>query len=115
MHGMRNAKVSNSVSASVYACADYAPATDPLNMRQVMAGVPMSTESPDPAHYKNDSWEAIDVIKDVLTKADLDPQDSYYLGAALKYLLRIGRKDDYKTEAKKAIIYLGWLVDGRKK
>lgn len=72
----------------------------------------MSNESADPSHYKHDGWEAIDVIKDVLGEEGFK---AYCLGAALKYLLRIGRKDDAKVEAEKAKVYLGWYIEGRKK
>jgi len=56
--------------------------------------------------------EAIDIIERVLQLSSLEKEESYYLGNALKYVLRLGRKDNVKQDAGKAIQYLKRLRDG---
>jgi hypothetical protein len=43
-----------------------------------------------PEHYKKKKWEAIDIIKDVLTPEQFE---GYLIGNSLKYLLRVNDKD----------------------
>jgi hypothetical protein len=43
-----------------------------------------------PSHYKKKDWEAIDVIKSVLTPEQFT---GYLVGNSLKYLLRVNDKD----------------------
>jgi len=57
-----------------------------------------------PGHYKNGSWEAIEVIEAV-HRAVADnggPDVAYNVGAALKYLLRCGRKGETREQLEKA-------------
>ena len=51
-----------------------------------------------PAHYNRGSIEAIDVIEDWRL--------NFSLGSALKYICRLGAKDDEIQELEKAIWYL---------
>jgi hypothetical protein len=57
-----------------------------------------------PAHYKNGPWEAIEVIEAVVEAVSKDggSKMAYNIGAALKYLLRAGRKGDVKEQIQKA-------------
>jgi len=58
-----------------------------------------------PSHYKHGSWEAIDVIESVVSavvKETGNPEAAYNVGAALKYLLRAGRKDETREQVEKA-------------
>jgi hypothetical protein len=63
------------------------------------------TDSINPHHYQNAKWQAIDVIEDVVeavVKATGNPAAAYNIAAALKYLLRAGKKGDTMEEAMKA-------------
>lgn len=51
-----------------------------------------------PDHYQGRKFEVIDVIEDF----DLN----FNLGNAIKYILRAGKKNDYKEDLKKAVWYL---------
>lgn len=65
-----------------------------------------TTESADainPAHYKGNGLEAIDVIE----QFDL----GYHLGNAAKYLIRAGKKGDAATDCEKARWYLRRWID----
>lgn len=70
-----------------------------------------ASEMVKPAHYELlPNVNVIDVIKAVLCRTDYKPDDNFYLGNAIKYVLRADQKggtEDYK----KAITYLTWLVD----
>lgn len=57
-----------------------------------------------PDHYKHGQWEAIDVIEKVVTAVaeNGNPAAAYNIGAALKYLLRSGRKGETREQAMKA-------------
>ena len=63
-----------------------------------------------PRHYMLlPGVQVIDVIKAILRRADYTPVQSFYLGNALKYILRAdlkGGREDYE----KCIKYLDWLV-----
>ena len=48
------------------------------------------TEWKNPEHYKKQDFEAIDVIKSVLTP---EQYTGYLIGNSLKYLLRVNDKD----------------------
>jgi len=66
-------------------------------------GRSMSSISPD--HYKNGSWEAIEVIEAVVVqmiRSGSPPDAAYNVGASLKYLLRTGRKGDALEQVQKA-------------
>lgn len=57
-----------------------------------------------PSHYMGKyGLEAIDVIE----AFDLN----YYLGNAIKYILRAGKKDDECQDLKKAVWYLQRMID----
>lgn len=51
--------------------------------------------------------ESVDVIKATLTPEEFK---GWLKGNAMKYLFRLGKKDDEAQDAKKAIKYLEWLV-----
>lgn len=54
-----------------------------------------------PRHYMSESGlEVIDVIESFGLDRD------HYLACAIKYILRAGKKDDFKQDVKKAIWYL---------
>ena len=67
----------------------------------------MHVESENPDHYRNKSIEPIDAMKSWMTN---DQFVGYLRGSALKYLARIGEKDASLVEAKKAQVYVLWLV-----
>jgi hypothetical protein len=62
------------------------------------------TDSINPSHYRNTKWEAIDVMEDVLEAVSQNgnPAAAYNIAAALKYLLRAGKKGDTMEQAQKA-------------
>jgi hypothetical protein len=63
------------------------------------------TDSPiSPSHYKNGSWEAIEVIEKVHSSVieNGGPDAAYNVAAALKYLLRSGRKGETREQLEKA-------------
>ena len=64
-----------------------------------------------PSHYELlPGVNALDVIKVVLNRTCYEPDENFYLGNAIKYILRADEKngtEDYK----KAITYLTWLVE----
>ena len=64
----------------------------------------MSDTPISPSHYKNGSWEAIDVIEAVVEAVaeNGNPKAAYNVGAALKYLLRSGRKGETREQVEKA-------------
>ena len=51
--------------------------------------------------------ESVDVIKATLTPEEFR---GWLKGNAMKYLFRLGKKDDECQDAKKAMKYLEWLV-----
>ena len=62
-----------------------------------------------PKHYKLRGLdiESVDVIKATLTQEEFE---GWLKGNAMKYLHRLGKKDDAVQDAKKAIKYLEWIV-----
>ena len=62
-----------------------------------------------PKHYKLRGLdiESVDVIKATLTPEEFQ---GWLKGNAMKYLYRLGKKDDAVQDAKKAMKYLEWLV-----
>ena len=62
------------------------------------------TDSINPSHYRNTKWEAIDVMEDVQEAVceSGNPRAAYNIAAALKYLLRAGKKGDTMEQAQKA-------------
>ena len=62
-----------------------------------------------PKHYKLRGLdiESVDVIKAVLTPEEFA---GWLKGNAMKYLHRLGKKDDAVQDTKKAMKYLEWLV-----
>lgn len=59
-----------------------------------------------PDHYKKQDFEAIDVIKSVLTEEQFT---GYLIGNSLKYLLRVNDKDTVQMNIGKAEWYAGRL------
>lgn len=62
-----------------------------------------------PKHYKLRGLdiESVDVIRATLTPEEFR---GWCKGNAMKYLHRLGKKDDAVQDAKKAMKYLEWLV-----
>jgi len=62
------------------------------------------TDTINPRHYQNAKWQAIDVMEDVLEAVSQNgnPAAAYNIAAALKYLLRAGKKGDTMEQAMKA-------------
>ena len=71
-------------------------------------------------HYKLGHFEAIDVIERVINSDNLTPDQVFAVGNALKYLLRLGKKDEVADELFKAENYLHrarvgtWIEDARR-
>ena len=71
-------------------------------------------------HYNLGHFEAIDVIERVINSDNLTPDQVFAVGNALKYLLRLGRKDDVADELFKAENYIHrartgrWLMEARR-
>lgn len=59
-----------------------------------------------PAHYQKKDFEAIDVIKSVLTEEQFT---GYLIGNSLKYLLRVNDKDTVEMNISKAEWYASRL------
>lgn len=59
-----------------------------------------------PEHYKKQDFEAIEVIKSVLTP---EQYAGYLIGNSLKYLLRVNDKDTVQMNIGKAEWYAGRL------
>lgn len=57
-------------------------------------------------YYKLGENEAIDVIENVIQSDSLTPSQAWCAGNALKYLLRLGKKDGVESELYKAENYL---------
>lgn len=62
-----------------------------------------------PLHYKLNGLdiESVDVIRAVLTAEEFR---GWCKGNAIKYLMRLGKKDKEVQDAKKSIKFLEWLV-----
>jgi hypothetical protein len=61
----------------------------------------------EPEHYTKGSIECIDYIKDVLTAEEYQ---GYLRGNITKYLHRFRDKNGLE-DLKKALVYLGWLIE----
>lgn len=68
----------------------------------------MHVESENPDHYRNKSIEPIDAMRAWLGD---DGFVAYCRGNVIKYLARFGDKDAKLSEAKKAAVYLRWLIE----
>ena len=64
-------------------------------------------------YYDLGHFEAIDVIERVINSDDLTPDQVFAVGNALKYLLRLGRKDEVASDLFKAENYLHRARTGR--
>ena len=62
-----------------------------------------------PPHYADRAFETIDVIEDAIKDAP-DPVSGNSQGHVLRYIVRMWRKDDPLTNAKKARWYLDRLI-----
>lgn len=62
------------------------------------------TDTINPSHYQNAKWQAIDVMEDVQEAVcqNGNPKAAYNVAAALKYLLRAGKKGDTREQVMKA-------------
>lgn len=60
-----------------------------------------------PNHYNNGKFEVIDILEDNLSMAEFV---GFLKGNILKYIMRLGKKQDDITDAKKALFYLCSLV-----
>lgn len=90
-------------------CAAFTPA-DVLPSRGTTTGelTRMHVESESPEHYKYSSIEPIDAMRAWLGD---DGFAAYCRGSVIKYMSRIGHKDEVLVEAKKAQTYARWLVE----
>ena len=61
-----------------------------------------------PAHYTQGGIETRDFIKAKLSK---EGWEGYCRGNTIKYLSRLGMKGDALEDAKKAKVYLTWLIE----
>jgi hypothetical protein len=61
-----------------------------------------------PKHYTVGGIETIDYM---VAKSTPEELTGYLRLSALKYLSRVGHKDDALQEYKKAQVFLGWLVN----
>ncbi len=68
----------------------------------------MHVESENPDHYRNKSVEPIDAMRSWAGDVGFA---AYCRLSAIKYLARLGDKDAPIIEAKKAQVYLRWLVE----
>lgn len=68
----------------------------------------MHVESENPDHYRNKSVEPIDAMRSWAGDVGFA---AYCRLSAIKYLARLGDKDAPVSEAKKAQVYLRWLVE----
>ena len=81
-----------------------------------VSGVPYEVEGPRDKqvagdHYKNmgiEPWDVVDTWP-------LEQQIGYYRGGALKYIMRMGSKDERLQEAEKGLHYQEKLVDALRK
>jgi hypothetical protein len=69
-------------------------------------GEPMESVNPD--HYKTGTVEAIDAIRSALGHQGFI---DYCRGQVIRYLWRIGKKDDALVEIGKAQVYAQWIKD----
>lgn len=67
-----------------------------------------AVENENPDHYRNKSVEPIDAMRSWLGDAAFA---QYCRASIIKYMSRLGDKDDAVTEAKKAQVYARWLVE----
>ncbi len=65
-------------------------------------------ESVNPDHYKSGHIEAIDAIRAAL---GYEGFIAYCRGQVMRYLWRIGKKDDALIEIGKAQVYAQWIKD----
>ncbi len=65
-------------------------------------------ESVNPDHYKTGNVEAIDAIRSALGHQGFI---NYCRGQVIRYLWRIGKKDDALVEIGKAQCYAQWIKD----
>jgi len=68
----------------------------------------MHVESENPDHYRSKSVEPIDAMRSWAGDVGFA---AYCRLSAIKYLARLGEKDEPVIEAKKAQVYLRWLVE----
>ena len=62
----------------------------------------------DAMHYQIDRIQPIELMQDVMTPEQLK---GFLRGNIMKYVLRLGHKDDELKEAEKIIAYASMLVD----
>lgn len=65
-------------------------------------------ESSNPDHYQHGAVECIDAMRSASTKHEMR---GYLKLTIMKYLWRLGRKDDPAIEAEKILVYAGWLLN----
>lgn len=65
-------------------------------------------ENADGQHYRTDSIECIDAIRAALGKEGFI---AYCRGNMLRYVWRLGKKDDDTVEAQKARVYGKWILN----
>lgn len=67
----------------------------------------MSEQITHPTHYNRGAIEVIDAMKAM----SLEEYRGFLRGNALKYIYRMGSKDDAYIEACKAKYYIDWLTE----
>ena len=68
----------------------------------------MSNKIYSPSHYTTGGIEAIDYMS---AKSSPEEFRGYLRLSVLKYLSRVGHKDDDLQEYKKAAVFLSWLIN----
>lgn len=64
-----------------------------------------------PKHYTAGSIEAIEYIQDKLEALPLSAYQGMCWGNVVKYMSRMGLKGSALQDAKKAAVYLQWLIE----
>lgn len=76
------------------------------NSKPALAQPEPETEHHNPGHYRKKSVEPIDAMRSWLGDVAFV---QYCRGSVIKYLARLGEKDESVKEARKAEVYLRWM------
>ena len=83
----------------------------PRGKRSVLSTDPINS----PSHYKIGSFEVIDIVREFLANALIQPFAGACVGNVLKYIFRYPFKGKRVEDLKKAQKYLSWLIDEEEK
>ena len=66
-------------------------------------------------HYKNDKYEVIDIIEDIMSREAIPPKVRYSLAQVTRYALRCGKKEgeDWKADMGKIFNYAHRALTGK--